>query len=117
MRSILSPRCVDASSRIRKGSTSNRDGRRLAAMNSILGRTLRADTSDGSERIAVDSKIVAGLLPRLTSHEPPTRRDLLLQALMHLPRLAAADCTVAVSSARYEIERVWRWRASELEPL
>jgi hypothetical protein len=49
--------------------------------------------------------------------ELPTRRDLLLQALLHLPRLARADRTVDVKSAEAEIERLRHRRAAELEPL
>lgn len=72
---------------------------------------------DPARRVLVESTAVASLLPALSPDELPTRRDLLLQALLHLPRLARADGSVDVESAQIEIARLRQQRAVELEPL
>ena len=57
------------------------------------------------------------LIPFSSDSRLPTSRDLLLQALLHLPRLAGADGTIDVDLAAAEIERLRARRYEELAPL
>jgi hypothetical protein len=66
-------------------------------------------------RIPVGPSVVAQLVRPGAS--PPTVRDLELQALLHLPRIAFADGTVDERDASAEIERLRVRRRAELEPL
>jgi hypothetical protein len=70
-----------------------------------------------SAAIAVEPEGVAPLIPVTRPGELPTSRDLLLQALLHLPRIARPDGTVEIVEARDEIERLRAIRAEELAPL
>lgn len=65
----------------------------------------------------VDPIALASLLPPCAPPELPTRRDLLLQVLLHMPRLADSDGNVSLTSAMAEIERLRAIRAAELSPL
>jgi hypothetical protein len=47
----------------------------------------------------------------------PTQRDLLLQSLIHLPRIAGRDGNVSKGAAAREIRRQWELRHDELTPL
>jgi hypothetical protein len=76
-----------------------------------------AGAADATSRIRVDPTSVARLLPDLAAADAPTRRDLLLQTLLHLPRLAAGDGTIAFGPACIEITRQRNLRAAELAPL
>src|SRR4051812_4453034 len=69
-----------------------------------------------SERITVESAAVQSWLPDVGITAVPSRRDLLLQALLHLPRLADVRGTVKRDRALREIERLDRLRAAELAP-
>jgi hypothetical protein len=68
-------------------------------------------------RVEVTPKAVAGLVAPAPAGQLPTHRDLLLQALLHLPRIAAADGTVDADAARREIARLRAERDAELAPL
>ncbi len=57
------------------------------------------------------------LVPPQTETWLPTSRDLLLQALLHLPRLATAGGNIDVDLAAAEIDRLQARRAAELAPL
>jgi hypothetical protein len=80
---------------------------------------LRSNLASGGARtsVVVEPVAVRALLPTPAAGELPTIRDLLLQSLLHLPRLADADGTIDVSSALAEIERLRLRRAVELAPL
>jgi hypothetical protein len=60
---------------------------------------------------------VESILPAAIQGELPGKRDLLLQALLHLPRMAQPDGTIEVGLAVAEIERLREMRAKELTPL
>lgn len=47
----------------------------------------------------------------------PSAQDLMVQGLLHLPRIARADGRVPESRARAELSRIRAWRATELAPL
>ncbi len=66
--------------------------------------------------VHVDLRSVAPLLPA-RRWQLPTTRDLLLQALLHLPRIADEDGLVDRTAARFEIDQLLGWRNAELEPL
>lgn len=70
-----------------------------------------------SPDVSVNPETVLALLPAVGEGELPTRRDLLLQALLHLPRIADAGGTVAAAQAVDEIERLRARRAAEFAPL
>jgi len=57
------------------------------------------------------------LLPSVSPGELPSRRDLLLQALLHLPRIANPDGTVSTLLAEAEINTLHERRRKELAPL
>jgi hypothetical protein len=57
------------------------------------------------------------VIPSMRADEVPTARDLLLQALLHLPRIADPDGTIESTIARGEIERLRASRRAELAPL
>lgn len=80
-------------------------------MSALLERSRVAD------RLLVAPETVGPLIRETAAEELPTRRDLLLQALLHLPRIAGADGAVSLRAARSEIERQRELRASELAPL
>ncbi len=69
-----------------------------------------------SRSIAVEPAALGSLLPPCTPPELPTRRDLLLQALLHMPRIADDYGNVSLASATAEIERLREIRAAELSP-
>jgi hypothetical protein len=71
----------------------------------------------GLPRIEVIPAAVEPLIPLTQEGELPSSRDLLLQSLLHLPRLATLDGTVGVDEAVPEIERLRALRAAELAPL
>jgi hypothetical protein len=60
---------------------------------------------------------VARLLPARRTDQLPSEKDLLVQTLLHLPRIADEDGFVDRTHARLEIDQVLRWRTAELEPL
>jgi hypothetical protein len=68
-------------------------------------------------RIPVDPQGVASLMPAIVKGELPTYRDVFLQALLHLPRIAYPDGTIDEVRALAEIARIRAWRAAELEPV
>lgn len=57
------------------------------------------------------------LIPPRPPDVPPSSRDLLLQALLHLPRLARSDGMLEVRLAAAEIDRLLASRAAELAPM
>src|ERR1700674_3680524 len=65
-------------------------------------------------RILIEPERVECLLPPIPQGSLPTGRDLFLQAMLHLPRLAAADGTMEISAAVAEIERLRERRVKEL---
>jgi hypothetical protein len=69
-----------------------------------------------ARRIAVDPEHVEEALPSLSARRLPTKRDLLLQGLLHLPRIASPDGTVSSSAAISELERLEALRREELRP-
>lgn len=75
-----------------------------------------AELSEAS-RVAVQPTPVAAIAAAVTHVEPPTKRDLLLQALLHLPRIARGDGTVDWRRAISEIEQLAASRTAELMPL
>jgi hypothetical protein len=80
--------------------------------------TARTATIGGSPSvIAVGPTEVASLIAPVEPGGLPTTRDLLLQALLHLPRVARNDGMVDSSSANDEIARLHAIRAAELAPL
>lgn len=66
---------------------------------------------------AVEPVALASLLPPCAPAAFPTRRDLLLQVLLHMPRIADSHGNVDLASATAEIERLRAIRAAELSPL
>lgn len=56
-------------------------------------------------------------MPRERPTDLPSSRDMLLQSLLHLPRIAACDGTVDADEAIAEIKRLRALRAGELAPL
>lgn len=69
-------------------------------------------------RIPVEVGSVERLLtPARSAGDIPSTRDLRLQALLHLPRIADSDGTVDLDAAIAEIERLHELRAGELAPL
>jgi hypothetical protein len=70
-----------------------------------------------NDRVEVDPAQVAPLTGPTRAGELPTGRDLLLQALLHLPRIAGPDGIVGLGEAVEEIERVRGRRAALLEPV
>ena len=94
------------------------NGRALVRASATVRRWTKARQalSGQSARIAVAPATLAPLT-RANAGELPTSRDLLVQALLYLPRLAHADGTVSFSDATDEIERLRTLRAYELAPL
>jgi hypothetical protein len=74
-------------------------------------------SSDRARRVAIDAMALAPLIPPPDPEQLPTHRDLLLQALLHLPRIAREDGTIEFVTAMREIERLRTLRAVELAPL
>jgi hypothetical protein len=77
----------------------------------------RGESVDPTARLKVDAARLAPLIPATKEGQLPTHRDLLLQALLHLPRIADVDGTVDVATAIKEIDRLRAQRAVELAPL
>ena len=73
--------------------------------------------SPASGSVDVDPASVAPLMPSLPTDAMPTRRDLLLQALLHLPRIASTDGRVGVGEAVVEIDRLRALRSGDLAPV
>src|SRR5688572_27084333 len=72
---------------------------------------------EAARRVGINERSVVPHVPPTAATELPTHRDVLLQALLHLPRVADEDGSVAVDFARREIERMRALRAAELAPV
>jgi hypothetical protein len=68
-------------------------------------------------RIEVNPARVEPLVLHERSTDLPSSRDVLLQSLLHLPRIAACDGTVDTDETTAEINRLRALRADELAPL
>lgn len=79
----------------------------------VLTRSKRRIAARKEARIAVAPEGVAPLIER-THDGVPSSRDLLLQALLHLPRIATSDGTVCPAAAANEIDRLRNVRSQEL---
>jgi|GEM_PF-1923945 len=67
-------------------------------------------------RVLVDPAGVSALLPSLDPDRFPTSRDLLLQGLLHLPRIASSNGEVDIETARDELDRLHALRVDEIKP-
>jgi len=66
--------------------------------------------------LKVDPAGVSELLPATEPAGLPSARDLLLQGLLHLPRLASSEGMIDRKTASAEVTRLQMLRAGELEP-
>jgi hypothetical protein len=73
--------------------------------------------ASGASSVGVDPAGVRPLVALPAADQLPTGRDLLLQALLHLPRIARPDGTIDIASARNEVDRLWAVRRADLAPL
>ncbi len=78
--------------------------------------TSRSQPHAGKVLVSLDAAGVSALLPPLDPGRLPSSRDLLLQGLLHLPRLASSDGGLDVGTARNELARLHALRAHELKP-
>jgi hypothetical protein len=76
----------------------------------------RARRQVAQTSVSVDPVGVRLLLPSTEPDRPPSSRDLLLQGLLHLPRLASSDGMVDAETGCAELRRLQALRADELEP-
>jgi hypothetical protein len=70
-----------------------------------------------STSVAVTTGQVAEMVAASSWRGLPSQRDLLLQALLHLPRLADSDAIIDRADALAEIDRLACWRHDELLPV
>jgi hypothetical protein len=75
-----------------------------------------ARSQRASERVEVSVGGVSPLLAEYVDEQLPSQRDLLLQTLLHLPRLASTDGTVSVAAALKEVAFLRDVRHRELSP-
>jgi hypothetical protein len=78
--------------------------------------TIRMPRRGIDDRIAVSPASVSALLKSPDSYRFPSSRDQLLQALLHLPRLANIDGRMDVETARAELDRLEAGRLDEVKP-
>lgn len=80
-----------------------------------MGHVGLSPAADSNVRVAPES--VAPLIPSIPADASPTRRDLLLQALLHIPRIATSGGRVGVGAATSEVDRLRALRFGDLAPV
>src|SRR5215210_1243934 len=78
--------------------------------------TTRARLHNDKRVLQVEASSVSSLIPARDARRLPSSRDLLLQGLLHLPRLASPHGTVDVEAGSRELDRLNALRGDELKP-